>query len=367
MFEGGSVKLSGKGAKGWLQGCQFVKASVSVSQGKLEVARSKGNLASLSGTGAALTFDSPDFGSITLSVSGGALKFSGAKTVVKGISVSDGADGGVLKGVVMAGAVVVSGKGSKLSFDGGSGAATSITARSDARLFLTDTKGLAVTGAISAGTRAQLNMTDSSFTFTSTSGSPVAMGASASVVVKSCTISYASAATAYSSALFAVTGDKAVLSIVDSIVVSTGGARVYANPGKKGASATFDNVSMTSNKIRTVTLGIFSSDGFGGAIYDGCGDATCRTKIESSLVKGFGVNAKAGTYKRGAEPGSGCNSCQGAYGGALFFAGKGELILDKTKFVSDKAAASGSCSCSYDTPTRSATSPARTNPNGGAG
>ena len=50
------------------------KASLTVSQGRLEVAKSKGSLVSLSGTGAALTFDSPGFGSIdTLSVSGGAL------------------------------------------------------------------------------------------------------------------------------------------------------------------------------------------------------------------------------------------------------------------------------------------------------
>jgi len=127
VFAGGSVALSGKAAKGWLQGRAFVKASLSVSRGRMEVAKSKGSLVWLSGTGAALTFDSPDFGSIdALSVSDGELKFSGAKTVVKDVSVTNGGDVGVLSGVVMAGAMAVSGKGSKLGVSGSSGTIISI-------------------------------------------------------------------------------------------------------------------------------------------------------------------------------------------------------------------------------------------------
>ena len=53
----------------------------------------------------------------------------------------------------------------------------------------------------------------------------------------------------------------------------------------KGFSATFDNVTMSSDNMRTVTLDTSktTSDGWGGAFYAVCGDGACKTSIKNSV------------------------------------------------------------------------------------
>ena len=216
-------------------------------------------------------------GTITsLMVNSGSAKFSNTKGLKIGsVSITSGGDGGTLEGVVLSGAVAVSGAGSKLT------------------------------------------IIDSSLTFSS-SGEMITIGAGAQLNVRGCTITYASAATSYNSALFAATGAKTAVSVADSTIAAAGGARVFTSRNTKGASATFDNVNMTSAMVRTVTLTGSKnvSDGWGDAFYAVCGDGACKTIIKDSTIKGFGVVAKAGTAK--SNKGRGCNTCQGSYGGAIY-------------------------------------------------